>query len=198
MLIKILGLIVLFSHIISPSIASSLRTVDYDTAWEEGKFSGKTLQNVSHLVSNGKLLDDTKKNYLIDSLTLTNLRVLDLSNQDITDDFIMNMCGNPTFSRVININLSGNPNLTSEALKYISQSASIGSIRDLPQFSSQYEKPSSEIYIDVRGTGIGAEIVKQYNTEPENKDFFIRYLHPATGKATSQPANHAIKWLRIK
>lgn len=198
MLIKTLALLILFSQITNPSIASNLRTVDYETAWAEEKFSGKTLQNVSHLVSNGIVLNENQKDFLIDSTALTNLRILDLSNQDIGNDFIKQMCGNPTFSRLTKMDLSGNPRLTGDALEYISESVCIGSIRDLPQISSRYEIASSEIYFDVRDTGIESEIIKKYNSAPQNMNFFIRYLHPATGKVTFPPANHAIKWLQVQ
>jgi hypothetical protein len=194
---KIIYFALIISQMATECVASWGRTIDYETAWGEGKFSGETLKNVYRLESQGKKLTEIQKDFLIDSRSLSNLRYLDLKNQDIDDDFIDFLCGNSTFSRLIEIDLSDNPKLTPKSLEYFSQSPCIGSIRDLPQISARYELPSSEIRVYAQGTSIDPEVVKIYNSAPQNTDFFIRYLHPINNRKTSDPGNHAIKWIHV-
>jgi len=175
------------------------RAVDYEEAFGEEKFSGPSLGDVTEIftISDEYQLTDEQKQKLCSSATLKNLKVIDLSNQGIDDDFMSKICKNPTFSRVIKLDLSGNKKLTDQTLKLISESQFLGSIRDLPQISSRYGKPSSEIHINVKDTSISPRAISQFNREPQNRDFVIRYLHPVTDQETSLPAT-GIKWLQIE
>jgi hypothetical protein len=196
---KIFGFLIILYYMIGSSIACDYhpRDLDYDAAWKEGKFSGKALVDVNNLRAGGHKLSDPMKTLLASSLTLTNLRVLDLNDQGINDEFIEKISNNPTFSRITKIDLSGNPDITPKALEYIVESPYIGSIRDFPQISAKYGVYSSEIHIVAHGTSIDSETIRSYNMEPKNKSFIIHYLHPTTEKPTSQPAVRAIKWLLI-
>ncbi len=107
------------------------------------------------------------------------------------------ICRNPSFSRVIKLDLSGNKKLTDETLSLISGSEFLGNIRDLPQISSRYGIPSSEIHINVKGTSISPQAISQFNRTPQVFDFPIRYLHPTTEKETFEPVK-GIKWLQIE
>jgi len=199
MYIKKIVFLALSLRIIAPSSGCEYhsRLADYDTAWREGKFSGQTLRDVERLTPSGKL-NDSMKMFLADSLTLKNLRILDLSNQGINDDFIEQISNNPTFSRVMKIDLTGNPDITSKALEYISDSPFLGSVRDLPQVSARYGVYSSEIRVVATGTDIASEVIKVYNEKPQNCNFLIHYLNPVTEQPLCKPAVKAIKWLFVE
>ena len=202
MLKKIIGIsfVLIFQISYSAIGMDSSQKLNYEEAWKVQKFSGPGLREVKHLLpsSDEYKLSDSQKNYLVDSPALTNLRVLNLKNQNLTDDFIEQLCSNPTFSRVTHLDLSDNPNLTTSTLEFISNSNFIGSIRDFPQLSEKYKVPSSEIHITVSGTGIDLETIEKYNQVPQNMSFFIRYLDPHTGKSVAKSSTNAIKWLRIE
>lgn len=179
----------------------SFRSSSYEEAWDavEG-FNKSTLRNVSTLSPNddNQLRDNNQmRNALSQSTALVSLKVLNLHNQGIDDAFIKKLCNNSTFSRVIRFNLSGNPEITEKSLEFLSNSDIIGSIRDLPQLSGSYGKPSSEIYIETQNTGISLETIKKYQAKPTRFDFSIRYLHPFTNKRTAEPVSDSIKWLQL-
>lgn len=144
-----------------------------------------------------KFTKEMKEEFL-KSTALTGLKILELNNKDIDDNFIEEMCKNKTFARLITIDLSNNKNITSKSLKYIRESDIIGSTRDLPQISGKYGCPSSEVYINIDGTGItDKKDIKKYFGEPRS-EFVIRYMHPVHNTATYPTINNGIKWLQRK
>lgn len=171
--------------------ASSLT---FDQAIERGGFDNPQMRSVMQLWDPDGVLSHEIAHQLLESTALTNLRTLDLKNENIDDDFIRQLCQNPTFARLINIDLSGNENITSQSLQYILDSDIIGSIRDLPQISGRYGCPSSEVYITIDGTSISKEDMQPYLDKPRH-GFVIRYLSPQD-RASSPTVNNAIKWLQ--
>lgn len=174
-------------------------SMSYDEAWNlGGNFDGPRLRNVVHLYpSSDNQLDISMQDSLASSKALINVKVLDLSHQDIDDNFIERLCKNRTFSRVINLDLSGNPKITDKSLELISISDIIGSIRDLPQISGKYGIPSSEIYIYTQDTSINSKTIKEYQEAPKRFDFSIRYLN-LNGQRTASSVSDSIKWLQCR
>lgn len=174
-------------------------TKSFTQAWEEGKFEGLNLRRVMALFpdKDNEFTDDMKERFL-NSHSLINLRTLNLKKQGIDDVFIRKLSENKTFARIININLNDNEKITENSLKTISESGVIGSIRDLPQMSSRYDRPSVELRITTeRCTNIPVEIIKKYDNVPQNTKFSITYLHPFDGTQTAEPVNNGIKWLHL-
>ncbi|AIL13862.1 hypothetical protein IM40_10905 (plasmid) [Candidatus Paracaedimonas acanthamoebae] len=183
--------------LIGNAFASSSNMLSYDDAWNVSRFNGKNLQDIVELYPMpGTVLSKDQKQCLLESKTLYNLKTLDLSNQEIDDKFIEALCNQPTFSRIINLDLSGNPDITDLSLKYLLESNTLGSVRDLPQISGTYGSPSSEIYITTRDTAISPEAIQHYHSNPRF-DFVINYLHPITHTFTAPSAKSSIKWLRF-
>jgi hypothetical protein len=153
------------------------------------------LSNVMTVYSNaGDLDDDHKKSKLIEmSRKLSNVRTFELDNQNIDDDFLRSLF-NSSFPRLINLSLKGNLLITSESIQEILEDEIVGSIRDLPQYSSRYGLPSAEINISTAGTGISIEEV----IDNPRFDFTIKYQHPYTGKMTAPNAYPALKWILFK
>lgn len=105
-------------------------------------------------VSFDLLFEDQK--YILEQFFLSenmdNIKYLDLSNLDITDNDIKILSENQSLQQLININISsniGNNKITIKSLKFILESPYIGSKLDYPQkFQGKYV---SNINIDVRG-----------------------------------------------
>ena len=130
------------------------------------------------------------------SMNLTNKRSLDLSHRGLKDEDIKNLSQNESSGRIININLSGNPSITSKAIEYISKSLYLGSVRDLPQISDSCGLPATTIYVRIQNTNIKGEQIKKYNTiEGAKKHFNINYSHPVFGSPTSEPVDYGIKFV---
>jgi hypothetical protein len=66
----------------------------------------------------------------------------------------------------------------------------------MPQYSSRYGLPSSEIHILASKTGITDEDRIEFKDNPRF-DFRIQYLHPFSGEKTAPLAWPAIKWILI-
>lgn len=173
------------------------RSLSYDEAWIEGKFDAKSLSNVWQLYpEEGTSLNEDRQEALAQSRHLHRLKTLNLRCQNIDDKFIQRISSNQTFSRIINLNLSYNHQITDKSLEYILDSDYLGSIRDLPQISGHYGLPSSEIYITTEGTGITTESVKKYQNNPRF-NFCIDYINPVTDKRSAASNQGAIKWLQF-
>lgn len=168
----------------------------YDDAWiEEKKFNGKNLTNVIKLYpKHGNQLNDLQKILLSQSQKLINLKELDLNNQNLTDDFIKTISKNDTFSRIRYLNLINNKLITKKSLKYILNSNTLGSIRDLPSISGKYGMPISEIFININKANILEEDIKKY--EKPRFDFSIHYYNSLTGE-TAPSVSNCVKILYI-
>lgn len=150
------------------------------------------LSNVMTVYTNpGDLGDDSKRSKLIEmSRKLSNVRTLELDGQNIDDDFLRNLFSS-SFPRLINLSLKGNESVTSEGIQAILDDEVVGSIRDLPQYSSRYGLPSSEIRVSIARTNV---LIEEIIDNPRF-DFTIKYLHPHTSKMTAPVAYPALKWL---
>src|SRR3546814_769732 len=129
------------SLILSYNCFASFEDLTFAETWQEDRFNGRGLARVIKLypasdLSKADPLTLEQKEALVKSRTLENLKTLDLRNQGVDDYFINALCQNPTFSRVINIRLSGNPAITRDSLEVIWTSLIIGRIRDLPDRQS--------------------------------------------------------------
>lgn len=175
--------------------SSSIR---FDEVKDMGGFDSPQMKSVIQLWDPKGDFDfnDKLQQQFLKSNTLTNLRTLELKNMNINDEFIGEMCNNPTFARLMNIDLSGNENITHKSLKYIFDSNIVASIRDLPQISGRHGCAASEIYITINDTGITKEDVEIYCHIPR-RNFVIQYLNPRNDTA-SYPTANGIKWLQFR
>jgi len=173
--------------------ASEFRTLNYEGAREEGGFNAPTLTNVEELSPSGRCLGEEEISSLVRSSTLTNLRILDLSNQPIvTDATIKQLVCNPTFARIITLRLNGT-SVTDEAVSTIVNSPILGSIRDYPLQSEKYDAPSSVIRVYARDT-------KVTDVEPKaTLNFHIEYKPPSPRSTYPwEPINHGVKIVQIE
>ncbi|MBL8676710.1 MAG: hypothetical protein JNJ47_04720 [Alphaproteobacteria bacterium] len=175
-------------------------TKSFTKIWNKEKFEGLNLRRVTTIMpdKDNELTSEMAEDFLNSQHSLINLRTLSFEKQNIDDSFIKALCNNKTFSRIMNLDLTGNPGVTDSSLDLISGSNIIGSIRDLPQTSGRYNLPSSEIYITVKGTGISFDSIRKYKEAPQNNDFSITYLHPFYNTPTADPVTGAIKWLQFR
>ena len=103
------------------------KSLDCDEVRACGGFGSKTMLSVSRISPSKTPLAPDEKESLAHSITLLNLRTLDLSNQDVDDDFVKALSENPTFARIMVLDLSGNSNVTDKAMEYLLDSPYIGS-----------------------------------------------------------------------
>jgi len=171
--------------------ASFLESLQFDEVRSRGGFNCPAMQNVSSISPSINPLNLTEKEELLNSGTLFRLHTLDLSGQNVDDAFVDNLSKNPCFARIINIDLSDNPDITPQALEYILNSEYLGSVRDLPQVSGRYGCPATTIFVRARNTGI-----KDRNINPLF-GFHISYRHPFTGQETSPSTDEAVKFLDV-
>ena len=170
--------------------ASYFKSLDYDEVRECGSFGSKAMILVSRMCPSLTPLSADEKEALVQSKTLINLHTIDLSNQNIDDDFIKGLSENPVFSRIITLDLCGNANITDKSMEYLLESPYIGSLRDLPQVSGRYGCPATVIYVRARGTSV--------KKQPKNPlfNFSITYQNAITGKETDERSEGtAIKFL---
>lgn len=169
----------------------------FSSAWGDEKFQGINLRRVMYLGpdTDGQL-NEEMQNDLLNSKTLSNLRKLSFRNQNINDDLIARLCSNESFPRIVNIDLSGNKDITVKSLKAILESQYLGSIRDFQQISCRYNMPASEISLDIKNTSITAEDVENFKVPRDN--FCIRYFHPADDRQTFPTDTNAIKILQFR
>lgn len=92
------------------------------------------------------LLEEQKDWFLENSESFLSLRKLDLSGQSIDDRFIEGLCFED-FERLEEINLSGNPGITTRSLDYILESESVGRRRTCVILSARHDTPQSVIKI---------------------------------------------------
>jgi hypothetical protein len=85
---------------------------------------------------------------------------LDLSNQNLNDNNIKDICTNPSFCATISINLQNNTQLTNESIQYIMDSEIIGCYHDLPCISGKYGMSMSNIDIQIHNTSINIQNIK--------------------------------------
>ena len=83
--------------------------------------------------------------------------------------------------------------VTKKSLSLLLTSKYIGTRRDLPQFSARYERPSSELYVNVQGSK--AEKAQQEFLKPVGpfKFQYGRHLGEKLGESSD-----GIKWLQFK
>lgn len=167
------------------------KSLDCDEVKSFGGFGSQAMLSVSRISPSKTPLGPDDKESLVQSSTLVNLRILDLSNQDVDDGFVKTLSENPTFARLIILDLSGNSNVTDKAMESLLESPYIGSIRDLPQVSGRYGCSSSVVYVRTHGTG-----VKKRHQDPLFW-FSVSYRHPITGIETDERSDEAIKLLEI-
>ena len=173
------------------SFASQLRTISYEDVREEGGFNAPGLTNVMELMPRGKNLNEQEIQTLTTSQSLTNLRVLDLTNQQlVTDAVIEQIAENSTFSRIITLKLSG-ANITDRSIKAIANSPYLGSVRDLPQISGRYGIPSSVVRVYTQDTEV------RDTDQKEKFEFHIEY-RPPNPTYPWEPVNHGVKIVEIE
>lgn len=138
-----------------------------------------------------KKLTPEEKNNLLRSSNLKKLKILDLSNQDMTDDDLKALSENPTFSRLLNLGLEDNSNVTEQGIEYLMNSP-LGTVRDMRQFSEVYEHPISEINVKINNTGIKDP---QAFKNPRGM-IDISYADPETGQMT-RPQEKGLKKINL-
>lgn len=120
------------------------------------------LQYIEVLVPGPYPMNKVQKDWFLgNSYLFTSLKCLDLSYQDIDDEFIEEVCWED-FRSVSEINLSHNPRITSCSLDAIFQSESLGSITFLFSMSGRYDAPQSIINVNVTNTKITTDEQKKY------------------------------------
>ena len=179
----------------NPCKTVSLIDADYDQIRENGGFKSRYLEQVSVVRSSKEKLSNDEKNDLIASNFLNNIRTLDLSNQDIDDDFIKTLCKNKSLFRLFNVDLSGNMKVTNKSIGSILESNTLGSVKDLPQISGRYEMPATTIYLSINGSGIKKKQITRENDHRMN--FTIYYIHPVLQYETDTPSHSAVKFIQI-
>lgn len=89
---------------------------------------------------------------------------LDLSGQDIDDDFVKQLCENDNLRKIKSINFS-NTNITKKTIKHLLRYDNVSCEGDV-RISGKYGKPITEINIDVSGTKITKKDIVYYS-EPK-------------------------------
>lgn len=185
-------LISLIAMIASTALHASLRDLDYDGVRKEGGFGSETMVNVCRIeASNVKLTADEKTALLI-SPYFHHVHTLDLSGQEIDDSFIEKLACNTSLGRLMNLDLSNNPDVTDKALEYIRSSTVFGSVRDLPQVSARYGGPSTTVCVKRKNTAASKTAI--------NPVFYfgIDYVDPITGRITFEHADQGIKLISVE
>lgn len=120
---------------------------------------------------------------------------LDLGgHKEVDDNFIKDLSNNDKSKSIININLSGT-SITVDSLINILE-GKIGTRKDLPQISSRYDMPASEIHLDISNTTINDYISKQYDLKPFY-NVHLEYRNPFTQKKSAKD-EIGIKMLNIR
>ena len=122
----------------------------------------ENLRYIEDLVPGPYPMNTEQKDWFLgNSYLFTSLKCLDLSWQDIDDEFIEEVCWQD-FRSVSEINLSHNPRITSRSLDAIIQSKSLGSITFLFSMSGRYDAPESIVNVNVTNTKITPDEQKEY------------------------------------
>lgn len=164
----------------NPCIA--LRTLNYNEVRNEGGFKAESMKDVVEIFPAGRALNKQEVDDLVTSIYLKNLKCLDLTDQaEITNEVIEKFaCKNPTFSRVIRLDLNGT-DITDEAIDAISRSKYLGSVQDLPQTSGKYGIPSATVTVYVRNTVVRNTTQREtFNFHIECKPPYPTILHGST------------------
>ena len=97
---------------------------------------------------------------------------LDLSNQDIDDDFVKKLCDGDNLRKIKNINFS-NTSITKKTIKYLLRNDNVCCKGDM-RISGKYGRPIVEIDINVSGTNITKKDIDYYS-EPKFDHMFRTY-----------------------
>jgi hypothetical protein len=187
---------ILFSFVVGKdSFASQSRTfsnpVCYDRVREEGGFNSPTLSDVTELFPGGRNLDQLEIEELVTSRKLTDLRILDLTNQPaVNDGVIGRLVSNPTFSRIEKLILCGT-DITDEAIACIASSPYLGGIRHYPNVSGKYGVPASEVRVYVKDTGV-KDISQKLTFE-----FHIEFRPTHLFSYPWEPVDHGVRIVEI-
>lgn len=134
------------------------------------------IKNIKALVPGPYSINEIEKEWLLSNSHLfTSLNILDLSYQDIDDDFIVDICL-VDFERLEVIDLSYNPKITAASLDSIFDSQTLGSKRSKLTMSGRYDAPDATIKVFTKGTAINAEDRKRYDSKARF-NFWISYDH---------------------
>ena len=176
-----------------------LRSLDYDEVRREGGrgFSTDIFSNAYQLVPSKELLKPEEKGDLVRNPYLTKLHTLNLSGQNIDDDFVRALCEtkyNPdrspsnSYRRIIHLNLSRNPLITMRSIDFLLESPVLGSLRDLPQISGRFGCPATTLYVQAKETGISPPSPEEKHFIKHRFNFDIEYRNPITEKQSDTPA----------
>lgn len=120
------------------------------------------LNSITHLFCPRFPMNEKEKEWFLgNSSAFCKLEYLDLGMACIDDEFISELCL-CDFERLRDIDLSGNPAITSDALQHILDSDSLGS-RGPYEFGAW--APTVNITVRIRGTRISHSQQQQYNKE---------------------------------
>ena len=171
---------------------ASSRYVSYEDIRKEGGFASDVMLTDWYVVASEKTpLTETEKENLLSSNRLSSVRTLDLSGQNIDDEFVKKLAGNASLARLMTIDISNNPQITDASLEYIQESTVLGSIRDLQQVSARYGNLATTVVVKCRGTAI-----TKTKIDPVFY-FHIDYKHPVYNTSTAEPTEMGIKLLEI-
>jgi hypothetical protein len=175
---------------------ASSQIFDYEDVRRNGGFLSSRLSNVYNIIPAGDVLTPKEKRDLKKTQTLSNLKTLNLKDQNVDDEFIEAICQKPHFSRLQKIILSGNKDISDKSIDHILESPYIGRTRDLLQISGRYGYPANFIEVIADGTSV---------TDPEGRrcfekvkfNFSMRYINAITGHRTSSSTDQAVKIVEV-
>jgi len=152
------------------------RTVSYQDIINEGGFNSKTM-NSTYIIKNNDniILTDENKRNLLNSKQFICLKSIDLSNQNIDDNFVEILCTKSIFKRLEIINLQNNKLITNKSIDMILNS-NIGSKRTYFSINGKYGLPETNIEVNVENTQI-----KPW-TQREILDFNFEVSDPINNK----------------
>jgi hypothetical protein len=189
---KLIGIVSILFTQEQTYASQQLRTLTYEDVRGEGGFNSSTLTDVETLSPGGRNLGEEEIVSLVNSSSLTNLRVLDLTNQPgINDAFIEQLVLNTTFSRITTLWLEGTQ-VTDSSIDKILNSRVLGSIRDYPFQSEKHNAPSSTIAVHARGTKVTDRLEPQVR-----QDFHIEYK-PLRPTYPWGPVDHGVKIVLVE
>ncbi len=122
------------------------------------------------------------------------LTYLNLSHQNIEDDFIQRFSDN-YFERIKSIDLTGNPAITKKSLECILESDTLGSHRKKMKMDPRRGEPAVSIEVKIGGTSISSEDINDFKDKTKF-NFKIFYKEPLDDISRSR-SGFGLKTLRV-
>lgn len=121
------------------------------------------LSNIASLSFGPYPISEKKKTWFSENeFYFDDLRMLDLSHQDIDDEYAENLFEYGDFNRLEVINLSFNPKITTKTIDAILSSDTLGSHRTKLSYNGRYESIQSIVEIIIGNNHINDECMIDY------------------------------------